>query len=198
MAANKRTKAQRELDLDKLSEMRLEGKSQNEMAQALGLSQSQVSQDLKKLDARWEAAIGNTHLHKAREAAKLDRLERKFNEAWKRSLEDKETKVAEKITVGEVTRTKAVSRLEKRDGNPAFLAGALACIEKRCALIGLAAPKRLTLETLQQVLDSLPTDLALEIRDVIVNTGRQGLGEPTHSAGRQSAVDAEESEQRAA
>jgi hypothetical protein len=168
MAANKRKKAQRALDLDKLSEMRLEGKFQSEMAQALGISQSQVSQELKKLDERWEKSMGNTYRHKAREVAKVDRLERLYNEGYKRSLEDKETKVAEKITVGEVTHTKAVSRQEKRDGNPAFLAGAMACIEKRCALMGLAAPKRLTIETLGELLDSLPPDVAIELRDAIL------------------------------
>ena len=146
VSANKRTKAQRQLDLDKLAEMRLEGKSQHEMAQALGLSQSQISQDLKKLDERYEKSMGYTYRHKAREVAKLDRLERLFNEAWKRSLEDKEMKVAERITVGEITRTKAVSRQEKRDGNPAFLLGALACVAKRCAIQGIGH-KRLTIET---------------------------------------------------
>jgi hypothetical protein len=139
MAANKRTKAQRQLDLEKLSEMHLEGKSQNEMAQALGISQPQVCQELKKLDERWQKDIANTDLYKAREVAKLNHLERLNYEAFKRSREDKETKIAEKTTVGEANRTKAVSRQEKRDGNPAFLAGAKACIDKRCALLGINA-----------------------------------------------------------
>ena len=159
MAANKRTKAQRELDLDKLAEMRLEVKSQNEMAQALGISQSQVSQDLKKLDQRWLKAMGTTDLHKAREVARLDRLERLHNEGWKRSTEDKETKVAEKTTDGEAIRTRAVSRLEKRDGNPAFLEGVRWCIAERIKLRGLATVKNG---------DDRP-EATLRITEVVVN-----------------------------
>jgi hypothetical protein len=29
---------------------------------------------------------------------------------------------------------------EQRDGNPAFLAGVMSCIERRCKLLGLDAP----------------------------------------------------------
>jgi hypothetical protein len=139
MAANKRTKAQRELDLEKLSELVLEGKSQGEMAQRLGVSQSQVSQDLKKLDERWQKALHNADMHKARELARLYRLERKYNEAWERSLADKEIKTAERTTVGQSDRTKVVSRHEQRDGNSAFLDGIERCIQLRCRILGIVA-----------------------------------------------------------
>jgi hypothetical protein len=31
---------------------------------------------------------------------------------------------------------------EQRDGNPAFLAGVMSCIERRCKLLGLDAPAK--------------------------------------------------------
>ena len=57
-----------EMELEKLSEFVLECKSQIEMAQQLGISQLRFSQDLQKLVQRWQKAIGNTDIYKARKA----------------------------------------------------------------------------------------------------------------------------------
>jgi predicted transcriptional regulator len=192
MAANKRTRAQRENDLEKLSEFTLAGKSQTEMAQLLGISQSQVSQDLKKLDDRWQKALHNKGLHKAREIAKLNRLEMMLNEGWERSLKPKETKIAEKITGGKSERTKAVSRHEQRDGNPAYTTAILAVIDKRCKLLGLNPPKRLTIEKMEEFLDILPDDVASGIKECLAGTHEcQGLPATLPAPGEQPSMGAE-------
>jgi transcriptional regulator with XRE-family HTH domain len=49
MAANKRTKAQRETDKKRLAELMREGKTQQEIADVLGVSRAQISLDMKSL-----------------------------------------------------------------------------------------------------------------------------------------------------
>jgi hypothetical protein len=41
---------------------------------------------------------------------------------------------------------KVVLRKEGQAGSPAFLAGVLTCIERRCAILGLDAPKRFVID----------------------------------------------------
>jgi hypothetical protein len=138
MAANKRNKWQRERDLELISRECLRGKTQEELARLCGVSQAQIHYDLKVLHKRWlESSQINMAEAKAKELAKIDALEKTYAEAWERSLKEKETKTAEKTTAGQSGRTRALSRQEQRDGNPAFLAGIQWCIEQRCKILGL-------------------------------------------------------------
>jgi hypothetical protein len=139
VAANKRTKLERERDLERTSREYLCGKTQQEMAQLFGVSQAQISYDLKVLQRRWlKSSLINIAEAKARVLARIDALERTYWEAWQRSLIEKETKTAEKTSVGASGRTRALSRQEQRDGNAAFLAGVQWCIELRCRILGIA------------------------------------------------------------
>ena len=151
MAANKRTKHQREHDLHRISELYLQGLKQAEIAEQLEVSRQQVSYDLKILRQRWQqAALVNLDEKKALELARIDQLERKYWQAWEESRQARETTTSstEKIGAGEGTartsplRQKAAMRKEARDGNPAFLEGVQWCINKRCVILGLDAPKK--------------------------------------------------------
>ena len=55
MAAPKRTAIQRERDRSTISELYLRGWTQLKIAEFLELSQSQVSRELSKIKARWQA-----------------------------------------------------------------------------------------------------------------------------------------------
>ena len=135
------------------------------------MSRQQIAYDLKTLHQRWlESALVNVDAAKARELAKIDELERTAYEAWEASRSDKETRTAEKTTGGTADRSKAVSRQERRDGNPAYLSIILACIEKRCQILGLNAPKRVTIETVEAFLDSLPFGIGSTARAVLAGT----------------------------
>lgn len=143
MAAPRR-KADREAALDKLSRLYLTGRSQRKCAELLGVAPSTICKDLATLQARWQAsALENIDAAKARELARIDAMERAYWDAWRRSCRDKESETAEKTTGGDGERTKAGKRREGQAGNPAFLAGVQWCVEQRCKLIGLEAPKRL-------------------------------------------------------
>lgn len=125
----------------------LQGQTQSEIADVFGVSQAQISKDLAAIRAAWLAsAMRDFDAAKAQELAKIDTVEREYWLAWERSKKDKEISVQEGGEVDPQTRKprikKVVMRKEGQAGNPAFLAGVLTCIERRCAILGLDAPKR--------------------------------------------------------
>ena len=147
MAAPTRTPDQILAHREQIAARYLRGEYQVEIAAALGISQQQVSYDLKAIRAAWLAsAVRDFDALKAQELAKIDAVEREYWLAWERSKKDKEISVQEGGEVDPQTRKprikKVVMRKEGRAGNPAFLAGVLTCIERRCAILGLDAPKR--------------------------------------------------------
>ena len=125
----------------------LQGQTQSEIADVFGVSQAQISKDLAAIRAAWLAsAVRDFDALKAQELAKIDAVEREYWLAWERSKKDKEISVQEGGEVDPQTRKprikKVVMRKEGQAGNPAFLAGVLTCIERRCSILGLDAPKR--------------------------------------------------------
>ena len=116
MGAHKRNTKERDKDLAAIARLYCQGMRQCDIADMLGITQQQVSYDLKLIQKRWQAeCIEAISLGKARELARIDELERTYWGAWFNS-------------------TKA------RKDNPAFLQGVMMCIDKRCKLLGLDAP----------------------------------------------------------
>jgi hypothetical protein len=82
--------------------------------------------------------------YKARELAKLDHAERRYWEAWERSIEEfrsrtikaKGIKADQKIQA-KPEQAEQTIYTENRCGDPRFLDGVLKCIERRCKLLGL-------------------------------------------------------------
>jgi predicted transcriptional regulator len=88
MAGPTRTAAQREHDYTVAARLHLRGKEQIEIAEILGISQAQVSRDLKVIEGRWqEAARADIGELKARELARLESLRQELLDAWERSKE---------------------------------------------------------------------------------------------------------------
>jgi hypothetical protein len=139
MAENKRTKVQRENDLVKISQLYLAGSTQAEIAAQLGVTQPQISYDLKELRKGWlESSLVNLDEAKAQELAKIDRLEREYWSVWERSQKDKKTE-----TTGEAGTT---VRTEEQSGDPRFLEGVRWCIHKRCEIFGIDAPRKIGID----------------------------------------------------
>lgn len=133
----------------------LRGELQSAIGPALSipLSQGQISYYLKQLQAEWvrraEAAIDQK---RAAELAKIDALERTYWAAWEAST-GKATKTTQHLNPdgeGKPRVARAVTATEERAGNPAYLAGVMSCISKRCEICGLNAPVNLTLFIQQQ------------------------------------------------
>lgn len=139
MASNKRTPTERENDLQRIAALYLKGKRQSDIAAELGVTQPQVSYDLKEIHKRWrESSLVDINEAKHRELARIDELERTYWEAWARSCEEK-TKTRTKKTLGG-NATEASIEKDQMLGNPAFLAGVQWCIERRCKIFGIDAP----------------------------------------------------------
>ena len=143
MAAPTRTTEQILADRQTIAERYLRGDYQEAIARDLGISQQQVSYDLKAIRAAWLAsAVRDFDAAKAQELAKIDAVEREYWLGWERSQKPKEIEYSEDTSKG----LKSGKRREGQAGNPAFLAGILTCIERRCAILGLDAPKRFVIK----------------------------------------------------
>lgn len=124
-----------------VAERYLRGEYQSAIAQSFGVDTATISRDLAAIRAQWlAAAVRDFDAAKAQELAKIDEVERAAWAAWERSTQDKEVAVQE--AGADKKLKKATLRKEGQSGNPAFLNTILTCIERRCAILGLDAPKR--------------------------------------------------------
>ena len=147
MAAPKRTQFQKEHDYERITAYYLKGEYQSAIAEKLGVTQQQISLDIKTIQARWrKSTTFNLDEHKAKELAKLDELEREYWRAWLSSTEER-TRERNKTTGTKTpqgaiqsARGEVSKETEQRDGNPAFLTGVLSCIDRRVKILGLDAP----------------------------------------------------------
>lgn len=165
MAAT-RTKFQREHDLEYVSNLYLQGWSQQRIAEKLAserdyeVSRVTIGNDLKEVNRRWQQ---NTNIpldeHKIKELARIDKLEAHYWEEYfaskekrtiktksgnskstavKKGKDGKEIEISPPSQVIQATS----ERIEEREGNPAFLQGVERCIKLRCDLLGLNAPEK--------------------------------------------------------
>lgn len=136
MAKNTRTKYEREDNFRQISAMYLAGMTQNSISIELGISQPQVSYDLKAIRKQWrESTIVNMNEMVSRELARIDALEIQYWEAWRDSKERSEK--ARQRVGSEKQIIDAVVERETQSGDPAYLRGVQWCIEQRCKLLGL-------------------------------------------------------------
>lgn len=117
----------------------LQGKWQSEIAQLLGVSQVQVSYDLRLLQRRWyQESVEDIDKRKAIELQKVDKVERECWDAYERSKQVREITVTE-ATEGQYPHRKATRRLEAQIGDPRFLERIQKCIDQRCQILGIGA-----------------------------------------------------------
>lgn len=138
----KRSKIQREADLQTLAALYLQGYSQTAIAEKLSISQSQVSLDLKRLYKTWrDAALIDFNEAKQRELARIDELERAYWEAWRRSVGRVVERNKKTIKGGPNEGTTDERRARKQAGDPQYLQGVERCIAMRVKLLGLLEPE---------------------------------------------------------
>jgi len=135
-----RSKSQIARDRRKIADQYLQGIIQADIAEGLGIHQSTVSRDIKALQIEWQkSALVDINSKKAKELAKIDRLEREYWLAWERSCEDAEI-------VRQEARDKKINKVIKtakgQAGDPRFLSGVERCIERRCKILGIDAPEK--------------------------------------------------------
>jgi hypothetical protein len=132
----------------KVAEMYLTGTTQAEIGKAVGVSRQTIHVDLKHIHADWlKSALMPFDKLKARELARIDRLEREHWAAWDRSQKEYQATLTEKKEGSDSKDdyTKAQVRKEQRVGDKAFLTGIQWCIEQRLKIFGVYAAQRVAL-----------------------------------------------------
>jgi hypothetical protein len=150
-----------------------QGKSQEQIAEVIGVSRVQIGNDLRRILERWtELAVGQVMQRRSEECAKLLHLEAVAWDAWERSctVEERTTQTRHEGSVVETTtsddaaepskpatkRTTRVSTsphsiasIQKLNtqgvGDPRFLTIIQRCIEQRATLLGLNVQTNLDL-----------------------------------------------------
>lgn len=129
---------QREKDLVELARRYLQGETQTAIAEVLGVSQQQISDDLKLIRKRWrDSALRDFDEAIAQELAKIDLVESEYWQQWEKSKLPKRTKRNEDGMTEKGAIVKEVTIEENKCGDPRYLDGVMRCIERRCALLGL-------------------------------------------------------------
>jgi DNA-binding MarR family transcriptional regulator len=128
-----------------VAEKYLRGMFQSQIAEELGVDTATVSRDLKILREEWlQSALVDLNDAKAKELAKIDQLEVTYWSAWERGLGEFKSKTVKGRGASENQKPSLLEQIlktEDRNGDPRYLAGIQWCINKRCEILGLDAPK---------------------------------------------------------
>lgn len=130
-----------------IAAMYLEGRVQGDIAEVIGISRSQVAEDMGVIRKEWlKSTLIDFNEAKAKELVKLDKLEEEAWKAWKESKKVKETKLLDftgkKDADGKPQVSKMNLKKEDQTGNPQYLAMVKDCIKRRCDILGFDAPKK--------------------------------------------------------
>lgn len=157
MAAYKSgTAVEREARRAQEAELYARGYSQTAIAEAVGVSQATVSSDLSGIIRKWQAQqVGDINARRQAELERVNALELAYWAAWDRSVitftPPATDDIAEPATLVAA-------------GDPRFLAGVMACIDKRCKLLGLDAPVKSEV-TVTDPFAQIPADRQAELVD---------------------------------
>jgi predicted transcriptional regulator len=123
-----------------VAELYLKGWFQYDIAKHVGVTQQQVSYDLKCVYRMWrQSAIKDFDQLQERELVKIDHLEQTYWNAWQKSVEKYEKNSKEYYGKKKIlVKTKTDEMFQF--GDPRYLNGVQWCINKRCEILGINAP----------------------------------------------------------
>jgi len=192
----KRTSAERERDLAYIAELYLGGMTQMDISRKLSserdynVGSSQAHSDIQEIFRRWkESYLRDAHEIKVRELVRIDKLENEYWEAWELSKQEfiaiEQDKTEDKLASGDTMkpsyqRTKTKTKKEKRLPKDDYLQGIQWCIEQRCKIFGLYAPKNVNINWRKQAEEEglNPDDIVdgLTEQFIVAATGNASLG----------------------
>lgn len=157
----------REFHRSEIARFYLQGITQIEMAERLGINKNTVTADLKIIQARWrESALVDINEARQIEMARIDQLEREYWRAWENSLRDK-------ITAYTNNQRGNSGKKEQQFGDPRYLQGVQWCIEKRCKILGIDAPDKIEINW-QSEFQSIGFDPSEEFEKLVQHYVDQG------------------------
>lgn len=156
----------RENRLLQAAEMYLKGTYQHIIAERLGVSKSQINDDLQLIKKRWrESQIIDFNEAKQKELEKIDLLERTYWDAWERSTGEKTKTRTSKAGDS----SSASIEKEMLIGDPRFLQGVERCVDMRAKILGTYAPVKVdgsvSIELTAADLIKAMREGALEVKD---------------------------------
>ena len=135
---SKRPVDKKESDLKLISELRLKGYTQLQIAEQVGCTQQQVCYDLKILRKRWmQAQQDNIDAHIAEQVQMYERLIEQAYRGWELSLTESESITHEQGATPKGEIDKTVTKTSQGKGNPMFLSQISTFLEKIAVLRGL-------------------------------------------------------------
>lgn len=194
--ANKRTTMQKIADRKFLVDGLLQGKTMYGVHQELNearkgeysLSYSQIVYDIKVIEREWvEHYLEDVNAMKAKELARIDRIERAAWDEWersKRTIAKTEKEQVENEQVGKDNvayqkhrKTRAKKVEQERDADKEFMKIIQWCVEQRCKILGLNAAQRYDISWRKQAEAAgiEPEKLKQQLVDQFVNAAKKGL-----------------------
>lgn len=168
MAAITRGKVSRAYVLSETTRLYLEGSTQQQIAVAQGVSIPQVSYDLRVIQRHWQMAqIRDFDALVTRELARIDHLESVYWVEFWASRGDTTVETTERRDGATATAVARVQRKVNVVGDHAWLQGVQWCIDRRIRLLGLDAPQRLTMETVEREADRLADATGFSREEII-------------------------------
>lgn len=154
--ARKRNEYEIQKDDKLISELYLKGYSYRKIAEKINsdtsrpytLSFQTIGEDVKRMLKAWkEARDANIDEWVTGELEKLAKLEQTYWEAWEKTVKDWTRMAVKKGDKGGVPFAEDTMTDVKMFGDPRYLQGIERCIQKRCELLGLDAPKEIHVKT---------------------------------------------------
>ncbi|HEY4313610.1 MAG TPA: helix-turn-helix domain-containing protein [Pirellulales bacterium] len=163
-----------------VADLYLKGWSQTAIAEQLGICQTTVCVDLKKIRQQWrESAVRDFDEARQVELLKLDRIEREAWAGWERS--QKPTQAA--VISSEIGRERTRKSSKNQVGDPKFLEQVLRCILNRRAMLGLDAPTRIA-PVMSEPVRMTPEQRQQHIDAIIEERKRMLVRTPDHNNGQ--------------
>lgn len=157
---NKRTKSQIAADRSVIANMMIEGRTSyvikdhiNSIRDGYDLSTSSIIYDMRIIQKQWVASyLQDINVAKAKELARIDRVERAAWDAWEKSKDparktEKEKVESEQLDSGDRAfqkhrKVRAKTTEMDRDADKEFMKIVQWCVDTRCKILGINAPQR--------------------------------------------------------
>lgn len=150
-----------------IGHMYCRGYSVYDISRVIGEPLDAIIAYLEEIRSVWRtSAIIDFNERISYELKKLDYLETMYWEAWEKSKTEAETMYSEEEIEGEsgAQRKRSKKTTSTPPGDPRFLDGIRWCIERRCELLGLDAPKKSAVLTASVDVKSVYEELDSEER----------------------------------
>lgn len=139
MASQKRSKVQREEDLQRTASLYLRGKTYSQISSIIGVTAAQIKYDMDEVRERWLASsIQDYDNIKALQVARIEEHYKAAWEGWEKSISKFESStVRVKGNPDESNHVEKSVRKEDRYGDPRFLSIMNECVKQICDIYGI-------------------------------------------------------------